>query len=121
MGTVIIIVVLAVIVIAALFASRKHMKGEGGCCGGSSDKVPRKKLEGKIVAKKIMHIEGMHCQNCKNRIERQINRIEGAAAVVNLKKNLAEICMTRPISDEELIAVVERLDFRVIGIENEEV
>ena len=34
MGTVIIIGILAIIVVIAVISSVKHMKGEGGCCGG---------------------------------------------------------------------------------------
>ena len=34
MGTAIIIGILAVIVVIAVISSVKHMKGEGGCCGG---------------------------------------------------------------------------------------
>lgn len=120
-GTILILVVLAAIVVIAVFSGRKHMKGEGGCCGGGSEKEERKKLDGPIVAKKIMHIEGMHCQNCKNSVERQINRIDGASAEVKLKKNLAVVSMTRLVSDEELTEAVERVDFHVTGITCEEV
>ena len=120
-GTIIILVILAAIVVIALISSRKHMKGEGDCCGGGTDKPEAKKLDGKIIAKKMIHIEGMHCQNCKNSVERQINRIDGAAAEVNLKKNLAVVMMTRPISDTELREVIERLEFKVTEIETEAV
>ena len=39
MGTAIIIGILAVIVVIAGISSVKHMKGEGGCCGGGGDTV----------------------------------------------------------------------------------
>ena len=37
MGTAIIIGILAIIVVIAVISSVKHMKGEGGCCGGGGD------------------------------------------------------------------------------------
>ncbi|WP_027437352.1 heavy-metal-associated domain-containing protein [Lachnospira multipara] len=119
MGTVIVVLILAVLVILAISQSKKHLKGEGGCCGGGSDSATLteiKELEGKIIGKKIISIEGMHCDNCKNSVERSINRIDGARAVVNLKKNRAVVEYDRVLDDEDLRIAVERLDFKVISI-----
>ncbi len=67
----------------------QHGKGEGGCCGGGgSIKDDKKVLTGDIIATKIVTIDGMHCENCKNSIEHQINRIDGASCEVNLKRKL---------------------------------
>lgn len=122
MGTYIIIAVLAVVVIFALRESIKHLKGKGGCCGGGSEPETEKKtLEGKKIAEKIIHIEGMHCENCKNSVERQINKIEGAVCKVNLRRKTATVEMDRMIDDEDLRIAVERLDFKVTGIESGEV
>ena len=80
MGTAIIIVVLVIIVIFAVKSGIKHGKGEGGCCGsGGTMKEDKKVLAGDIIATKLVTIEGMHCDNCKNSIEHQINRIDGAS------------------------------------------
>lgn len=121
MGTYIIIAILAVIVLFSLRGSLKHFKGQGGCCGGGADVKPeKKKLQGQVVANKIITIEGMHCSNCKNSVERQINKIDGAAAKVHLKKNIAIVSMDRIIPDEELIRAVESVDFKVTKIELKE-
>jgi len=120
MGTAIMILVLAVIIVVAIISSRKHFKGQGGCCGGNADKSEKKKLD-HMIARKIVHIEGMHCENCKNRIERQINRIDDAAAEVQLKKNIAIVTLSDPISDDVLIQAIERLDFHVTSVDTEEV
>lgn len=118
MGTIIIILILAVVVIFALKDSVKHFKGQGGCCGGGEDiKSEKKKLSGAKVAEKIIHIEGMHCENCKNSVERHINQIDGAVAKVNLHKKIAVVSMDRDVTDEELTKAVERADFTVTGIE----
>lgn len=121
MGTIVVILILVVIAAIALRGALKYFKGEGGCCGGGdSVSEPKKELEGEIIATKVVSIEGMHCENCKNSIEHQINRIDGAACQVNLKKKTATITMTRPISDYEITRDIERLDFKVVKIENKE-
>ena len=64
MGNVIIVAVLAVILIIALKGSIKHLKGEGGCCGGGSTiKEPDKKLSGTVINTKVFKIDGMHCES----------------------------------------------------------
>ena len=122
LGTIAIVVVFAVIIFFAVRSSRKHMKGEGGCCGGGGGTIadPPKELENPAIGKKIVHIEGMHCDNCKNSVERSVNHLEGAACRVDLKNNLAEVTYDRPIEDNALRFAIERLDFTVTGIETEE-
>ncbi len=113
-GTVVVILVLAVVIFFAGRATIKHSKGEGGCCGGGGTvSAETKKLDGDVTAVKIIEIEGMHCENCKNSVERSINKIDGAVGKVNLKKNICEVSMDRDISDEALRIAVERLDFHV--------
>ena len=119
MGTVIVVAVLVVIAFFAIRSSRKHMKGEGGCCGGGGDTIaePPKELEGHVLGKKIVHIQGMHCENCKNSVERSVNRLDGAACRVDLRRNLAEVSYDRPLDENALRFAIERLDFQVTGIE----
>ena len=122
MGTAIIIGILAIIVVIAVISSVKHMKGEGGCCGGggSEPKPKKKKLAGEVIATKIISIEGMHCENCKNTVEKYINQIDGASAQVNLKKNIAVVQLDRPVEDTDLRTAVARAGFTVAGIEQME-
>lgn len=120
MGTFIIIALLLAVIAYALRDSLKHFKGEGGCCGGSLPKPRRKKLKGNKIGEKTIYIEGMHCENCKNTVERQINNIDGAAAKVNLQNHTAVVSMERMISDEELTEAIEKADFKVIRIELKE-
>lgn len=118
-GTILVIAILVIIVFFAVKSSIKHTKGEGSCCGGGSDDKPeRKRLKGKKLGEKIIYIEGMHCDHCKNTVEGSINEIEGAVAKVNLKKNIAVVSFDREISDEELKNAVERKDFKVVRIAN---
>ena len=117
MGTIVILAILVVILVAAVKSSRKHFHGEGGCCGGSAQKVEDKKLDGIQTSKKIIHMKGMHCENCKRKVEQAINEIDGALADVDLKNNSAIVTMDRVIQDDELKAAIERLEFKVISIE----
>ena len=104
MGTAIIIVVLVIIVIFAVKSGIKHGKGEGGCCGsGGTMKEDKKVLAGDIIATKLVTIEGMHCDNCKN-------------SIVNLKKKTAAIQLDKPVDDDLIRRTIERLDFKVVDI-----
>lgn len=122
MGTIIIIAVLVVLVLFAFRGSFAHFKGEGGCCGGggSEPKQKKKKLAGEVIATKIISIEGMYCENCKNTVEKYINQIDGASAQVNLKKNIAVVQLDRPVEDTDLRTAVARAGFTVAGIEQME-
>lgn len=116
-GNIIVIAVLVLLVLVAVLSSRKHMKGAGGCCGGGSGTIAQKKeLEEPQIGEKIIRIDGMHCENCKNSIERAINRIDGAACKVNLKKKIAVVAYSKEPDEEELRSAIERLDFTVVNI-----
>ena len=117
-STLIVLVIVIVIAALALRSSIGHFKGEGGCCDTGGTILPdTKELEGAKIGEKRVRIEGMHCENCKNRVERAINRIDGAVAKVDLKKKTAVVSFDRDISDEEIRRAVEELDYKVITIE----
>lgn len=89
MGTYMICGILIIVIVAALLGSRKHFKGEGGCCGGGGDvKIKPKHLD-TIVATKKLHIEGMSCVNCQNRIENALNGMAQVNAKASFKKGEA--------------------------------
>jgi copper chaperone CopZ len=116
-STIVILLILAVIVVFALRSSVKHMKGQGGCCGGSDiPKAKKKKLDSPVIATKVITIDGMHCENCKNRIEKAINSLDGALCKVNLNKHTATVSMSKPIDDTVLKSTIENLDFKVTNI-----
>ena len=57
------------ITLFALKGSLKHFKGESPCCGGgsgNSGKAKTKFLDGPVIGKKTLTIEGMHCEHCVN-------------------------------------------------------
>ena len=102
-------IVVIVVIIIMLFAGKgayKHLKGEGACCGGGSKpEIPKKKLDGTKLGEKTM------------KITRAINRIDGAAAKVSLKKGEAVVSYDREISNEELKKVVEDRGYHVVSIQ----
>jgi copper chaperone CopZ len=120
MGTTVVLVILIIVVVAiAVKSSIGHFKGEGGCCGGGgSNIIPEedKQLEGPVIEEKIIKIEGMHCENCVNKVKRAINKLDGASAQVDLKKNQAVVKFDKKVDEELLKNVIENLDFKVVDI-----
>ncbi len=117
MGNEVIIAVLVVIFFWAVRHSVKHFRGQGGCCGGGSTvKARKKKLRGQILGTYVFRIEGMHCENCKNRIEEKVNDIDGAACRVNWRKGTATVRFTRNITKEEIRDVIEKIGYTVVDM-----
>lgn len=116
MGNFIIVAILLICVFLGVRSSMKHFKGEGGCCGGGSVPKEKKKKLNHVIGEKTVKIQGMHCENCKNSVERALNGIDGVAANVNLKKNLAVVKMEQEVPDREIQRAVEAAGFEVIEI-----
>lgn len=85
MENVVVWMVLILAVGYGVYAVAKRMQGQSSCCGGAQYKVKKKKLA-HVLYQKTFLAEGMHCNNCKMRVEETINDIAGAAGRVNLKK-----------------------------------
>jgi copper chaperone CopZ len=121
MGTFLVAAVLVVIAVFAFKNSLGHLKGEGGCCGGGSGEVkkeiPVKELDGQKLGELVVSIEGMHCDHCVYSVTRAINRIEGAAARVDLKKKQARVLYDREISSDEVRSAIELEGFQVTNIQ----
>jgi copper chaperone len=116
--TILIIAIIAVLVIVGLKETIKHSKGEGACGGAmKEDEEATVQLTGEIVTRADVHIDGMHCMNCKNSVTRSLQKMSGVSAAVDLKHGVAHVEATRELSDEEITFAIERLDFKVTGIE----
>ena len=112
----IIVGILLVIVMVAIFRVKKHFKG-GGCCGSSGNTIRDKKaLAEPKIGEKVMSIEGMRCENCEIRVENALNRLEGVACKVNLKKKTATVSYSREVPDELLKETVEKIGYQVTEI-----
>ena len=68
--------------------------------------------------KKIITIEGMHCEHCKKRVETALNEITGIKnAKVDLKNKTATVNLKEEISDEIILNSVKELGFEPLKIE----
>lgn len=115
-----VIIIIAVIAVGMFFAIRKSLRTvKGGCCGGGGGdlKPMKKELDGEIVEKKLMHIEGMHCKNCEYRVQRALDRLDGVSSEVNFRRNQAVVKMDREVPDVKLSSAVENQGYHVSGIE----
>ena len=125
MSTIITILIIAIILIIVgirVFTKSRasktleitaNFKDEGGLL---SDETTVQ-LTGEIVTRADVHIDGMHCMNCKNSVTRSLQKMSGVSAAVDLKHGVAHVEATRELSDEEITFAIERLDFKVTGIE----
>ena len=114
------IIVIVIIAIAAGFgvhSTMKHFKGQSGCCGGSTYKPKKKKLTN-VLYKKIFYVDGMHCENCQNRVQEAVNDIAGIAGIVNLKKGIVTVSYAESVEDETIKAKIERAGYTVTKIES---
>lgn len=116
-GNWIAIVIIVIILIPAIRTTVKHMKGEGDCCVGPKEKVPKKKMDGPKLRELTVHIEGMHCQNCKNRIEKHVNELDGVICKVKLNKKIAVVSLYKDVDESLIKDTIEKLDFTVVGME----
>ena len=64
-----------------------------------------------------VHIEGMHCQNCKNRIEKHVNELDGVICKVKLNKKIAVVSLYKDVDESLIKDTIEKLDFTVVGME----
>ena len=116
MENAIIIGILVVVIVVALLRMKKHFRG-GGCCGSGSTTVrSKKKLTEPKIGEKVLVVEGMHCENCQNRVEHGLNRLDGVVCRVNLKKKTATVSYSTEVSEELLRETVEKLGYQVTEI-----
>lgn len=118
--TLIVIVIIAAAVIGGTLYIIRHMQGKGGgCCGGSaSPSATHKKLSNPVIAQKLVKIDGMHCNHCKNAVESAIAHIDGAIAHVDLDLKQARIDLDRDVSNDVIQAAITDAGFTVVAIED---
>lgn len=111
----IIIGFLLMMLVLSILRVGKHFRG--GCCGSGSTTIRDKKtLKEPVIGEKLLDIQGMHCENCRNRVENALNRLPGVVGKVDLKKKTATVTFSRKVADRELREAVEKLGFRVTCI-----
>ena len=110
------VLIIVLLVAFGVKESIKHMRGEGGCCGGSSSKPKKKRLHGKEVHRYNIRVEGMHCKHCVNAVTNAINEIEGASAKVSLKKKCAIVRCDREVTIGQIISQIEKRGYSAFKI-----
>ena len=123
MTDIIVLIILAVLVGGAVSYIVKAKKSgvkcigcpAGGSCPGSA-KIPKKKLEGRVIGRKTMKITGMNCAHCAMDVTNTLNQIEGVRAEVNLSKGIAKIFYDREVGDDILKRAVEKAGYQVVSI-----
>lgn len=123
LGNVLVVLVLAVIVFFAMRSSMKHMRGEGDCCGGGGDVIPRPRKHKKqrlqqVVAVKKLTIAGMTCVRCQANVENALNSVDQVNATVNLLQEEAIVKLGTDVADDVLRNAVEEAGYKVVAIEN---
>lgn len=93
------------------------MKGEGSCCGGPKEKAPKKKIKGKALSKMKVQIEGMHCDNCKNRVEKRLDELDGVVAKVRLSEKAAYVSLYKEIPESLIRDTITKAGYEVISVE----
>ena len=70
------------------------------------------------MIKKIISVEGMHCNHCAGSVEKAVAALEGVKSVkVNLDKKVCVAKLSGEVSDDCITSAVKELGFDVIGIE----
>ena len=114
---IIIVILLIVILIPAIRGTLTHMKGEGSCCGGPKEKAPKKKIKGTKIRDLTVHVDGMMCVNCKNRVERVLDDLDGVVAKVNLDRKVAVVSLYQEVDEELIRSTIEEQGYKVTSIE----
>lgn len=67
--------------------------------------------------KKIVKIEGMHCEKCAKKVKNTLLTLPYVKTVhVDIKKKIALIISTALVDDELIVKDIENLDYQVTGI-----
>lgn len=70
------------------------------------------------MTKKIITIEGMHCEHCASSVEKAVSEIDGVKdAKVNLAKKTCTAKLSGEVLDEAIKSAVKEIGFEVVNIE----
>lgn len=117
---IVIYIIVAIILVFAIRSAVRKASGKDSCCGGSLGssllKTSEKVLDGPIVSTKTMRIEGMHCDQCAERVKRAIDSVEGAAGKVDFKSGKAVVNCDRTVDEALLRQAVKSAGYTVLSV-----
>ena len=68
--------------------------------------------------KKIIHVEGMGCQNCVKHVKEALEALDGVTgADVSLEKNNAVVTLSKDVADEVIKSAIDEAGYDVSKIE----
>lgn len=103
---------LILILLVAVWQIVKKRKNKASCCGSGAYVAKSRQLKN-VVCKKTYQVEGLHCQNCVNRVMEAVQDLGGTSAKVNLKKGILTVSMEKEIEDSVVIAAVEKRGYGI--------
>ncbi len=116
-------IIIAVLIVVCVTAIKSYMnKLAHGCCGAGSDdvKAAEKKTDlSEYKYKTTVHIGGMSCKNCAEKIANALNR-QGLYAEADYKSGIAEVYSASPVSDFTIRQTVIGLGYTVERTEENE-
>ena len=116
-GSVLVLVCFALVLAYAVWAARGHFQSQGGCCGGGGSAPPPPDKEiGRVIARRELVIDGLHCMNCVAHAKKALDAIPGVSADVTLDPPRAFVRMDRDVPDAALCGAIEREGYRVVSI-----
>ena len=70
------------------------------------------------MSKKVLHVEGMMCNNCANHVREALEKVAGVSSVdVDLVAKTATVTLAADVADDILKNAVIEEDYEVTGIE----
>lgn len=67
--------------------------------------------------KKVMNVEGMHCDHCASKVENVLKKIPSVSKVkVNLDKKQVEVYLSEEVENSVLTEAIKSVDFEVTNI-----
>lgn len=112
MDNLIIFAVLGLILVIAVLSILKRSRNKASCCGSATYVAKSRKLANS-VEKIELQVEGMHCQNCVNRVMEAVQDMSGTSAVVNLKNGTVTVSMEEHIDPAQIAARIEKAGYTV--------
>ncbi|MGW9551406.1 heavy metal translocating P-type ATPase [Citricoccus zhacaiensis] len=76
-----------------------------------SERVTSPAAEDSGTRRVDLEITGMTCASCVGRVERKLGKLEGVTATVNLPLETAAVAVPPSVTDEEIIAAVDRAGY----------
>lgn len=107
-------IILLILIVYIIFALRRFLFNvTSGCCGTAVKKEKKIKKSHYSYHYQVK-IDDIHCQNCCNRIENEINHHDEYFAKVDLKSKILKLDSTQDLSQNEIINLIEHIGYHQI-------